>query len=307
MQLQSAFLLLVAVPSAGASTCRPIKDIYTNGRELCEKMWDNSFQYSTDTNAYTMWWFSTDNPNNDVSTAIGHSALDTCSVSNAHTKATPTSITVENHDFKECHPWAEGACCHESTVVTPDKLNNLYGPEYHWNRCGPISQACERFYVQEACFYECDVNLGHYRKCDDSQVAAAVYQTDGVTPCTSSWDPGCGCFENTWQIENMPIQAAYCDAFYEACYDDLFCGSGSFFDCPYDPPTAAPSTRPAKIIEHERNFETMTLVAIIAGLVALVCACLVGTFCYSESKGKMLMYNQFEESRAPNVEMKSRA
>jgi hypothetical protein len=29
----------------------------------------------------------------------------------------------------------------------------------------------------------------------------------------------------------MPIKASYCDAFYEACKNDLFCGHGNFFEC----------------------------------------------------------------------------
>ena len=36
-----------------------------------------------------------------------------------------------------------------------------FGPFFHgmleenfqWDRCGPLSQECERFFVQEACFY----------------------------------------------------------------------------------------------------------------------------------------------------------
>jgi hypothetical protein len=29
----------------------------------------------------------------------------------------------------------------------------------------------------------------------------------------------------------MPIKASYCNAFYDACKDDLFCGYGNFFEC----------------------------------------------------------------------------
>ena len=73
------------------------------------------------------------------------------------------------------------------------------------NRCGPLSPACERFFVQEACFYECDPNVGLWK----------------ITP------------NHTWKISQMPIRAEYCNAWHRACYNDLFCASdgGSYFSC----------------------------------------------------------------------------
>ena len=50
--------------------------------------------------------------------------------------------------FTECHPWKEQACCSQGTVESADKLRKSYGPEYHWDRCGPLSPECERFFVQ---------------------------------------------------------------------------------------------------------------------------------------------------------------
>jgi hypothetical protein len=29
----------------------------------------------------------------------------------------------------------------------------------------------------------------------------------------------------------MPIKKSYCDAWYDACRNDYFCGKGSFFEC----------------------------------------------------------------------------
>jgi hypothetical protein len=62
--------------------------------------------------------------------------------------------------------------------------------------CGKLSSTCEAFFIEEGCFYECDHNLGKWRKhvdCDDESA------------------------ENGWQIEGMPIKASYCDAWFEAC------------------------------------------------------------------------------------------
>ena len=32
------------------------------------------------------------------------------------------------------------------------------------------------------------------------------------------------CYYNTWEMYQMPIKASYCDAWYDACYEDSFCG-----------------------------------------------------------------------------------
>ena len=66
----------------------------------------------------------------------------------------------------------------------------------HNTGCGQLSSACEKFFIEQGCFYECDHNLGKWRKHDD---------------CGSD---GTG---NEWEIEGMPIKASYCDAWYEAC------------------------------------------------------------------------------------------
>ena len=70
------------------------------------------------------------------------------------------------------------------------------------NGCGQLSSACEKFFIEEGCFYECDHNVGKWRKHDD---------------CGSD---GTG---NEWEIEAMPIKASYCDAWYEACSSCLSC------------------------------------------------------------------------------------
>jgi folate receptor len=98
-----------------------------------------------------------------------------------------------------------------------------YGPEYAPDRCGPISDACYNFFVMEECFYECDPTAGLYRKYSDQQVAADI-AANGTTTWT-----------NTWEMYNMPIQISFCNAWYDACYNDLFCSvsDGDFFSCEY--------------------------------------------------------------------------
>ena len=120
--------------------------------------------------------------------------------------------TPEGADFTECHPWHASACCQTATVVTPEKMKTAYGAGYHWDRCGKLSQACERFFVEEACFYECEVNTGLYRKYTDAQhaacsadgvaVGATVTLDDGSAyNCTVGWG---GNDENQWQVHVQP-------------------------------------------------------------------------------------------------------
>lgn len=69
--------------------------------------------------------------------------------------------------------------------------------------------------MDEACFYECDHNIGKFRKYPQ------CFEANG--------DP------NAWQIVNLPIKASYCDAWYNACQNDKFCTDGvtnSYFSVP---------------------------------------------------------------------------
>eukprot|EP01084_Bolivina_argentea_P025658 47730_1 len=194
--------LFQIISSQTEPECKQIKDIYTGGKELCENMWDNSFTYveNDDPNAYTMWFFDDANPNDQVSTSRGLNVTNECLLSYYH-----RDVAAETETFSECHPWKQAACCYETTVQDVETIRNAYGDEYRWDRCGPLSAACERFFVQEACFYECDPNVGLWR-----------YQGN-----------------HSWMITNMPIKSGYCDAWYRACANDYFCASdgGSFFSC----------------------------------------------------------------------------
>lgn len=209
-------VLALSVPSAHAweETCDTFASIYEDGKGLCEKMFGTAFKYETDeAKAYTMWFFDKNNPNEATAAGLGLTVPDTCELSYFH-KEEPSA---EGDDFTECLPWKEKACCKNSTVVSAESLRNSYGAGYEWDRCGPMTQECSRFFVQEACLYECDVTAGLYRKYTDEEAA-------------DENSPG---FENFWQIEGMPIKASYCDAWFNACRNDHFCGGegGDFFEC----------------------------------------------------------------------------
>jgi hypothetical protein len=120
-----------------------------------------------------------------------------------------------------------------------------------------MSEACARFFVQEACMYECDPHAGQYRRYTDDEAAAfaafaavegnpgdpyGAYTVDDAvyagtfdhagTTYNKTVFFGNGVYgPNTWQMYKMPIKASYCDAMHTACSNDYFCGTGDFWEC----------------------------------------------------------------------------
>jgi len=224
---ESIALVVFTLVISGAEAqneCRTFGETYANGKELCERLWDGAFTYVSKFDedyelAYTMWFFEDGNPNDEVTekrieqnkTKWNYTNTNECHLDYFHYEY-PQIL----NGMTECSPWAENACCKKETVASPQVLNDAYGAGFNWNRCGALSQECERFLVQEACLYECDANSGLYRKHH-----------------TFVDDP-----ELSWQIEGMPIKGEYCDAFYQACKDQPFyyCGDadgdpGNWFLC----------------------------------------------------------------------------
>ena len=263
--MRATTLSLLAASAFGWDECKPFKEIYTSGKELCENMWSDSFVYEQDEDAaYAMWFFDQVNPNNAIASSLGkEESPDMCMLQYYHKQGDDGSYAApspENKDAHECHPWKDNACCHSATVNSVTAINEAYGEGYHWDRCGPLSNACEQFFIQEACFYECSPHAGSYRRYDDKTVAAfaafmaetgtgegpcytgvyaGTFEHDGATYQKSVFY-GDGCYgPNRWQMYKMPIKASYCDAFYTACMDDHFCAAagesgGSFFGCAAD-------------------------------------------------------------------------
>jgi len=95
--------------------------------------------------------------------------------------------------------------------VAESQKGTLYGKGYNVHGCGTLSPQCEKYFVEEGCFYECDKNMGKWRKHAD---------------CTTPNSTKAG--DNGWQIEAMPIKASYCDGWYEACKLDTVCAGPTF-------------------------------------------------------------------------------
>lgn len=266
--IRNCILMLGIVRLIQATTpeCRSFEAIYGTGEQLCNTMWGGAFVYTTDeSNAYTMWFFDDNNPNDAVTEAINASTgyeNGSCHLDYYHKDAP----SPEGSNFSECHPWKSNSCCYQETVSSVSTINEAYGANYHWDRCGPLSQACERFFVQEACFYECEPNAGYFRRFHPDDFNAS--------------NPD----HNAWELEGMPIKASYCDAWFEACRNDLFCGNGNFFEC-------------ANIWENHDNSETVivsedsgadpALIAgiLLAGIVAVVAVIFVAHLVRRERAG----------------------
>ena len=92
-------------------------------------------------------------------------------------------------------------------------MNALYGDDYNHGLCEDvvdqnypkISEECQAFFDAENCFYECDKNVGKWRKHENCN------QEDA--------DPA---NHNAWEVYKMPIRASTANAMYEACKNDYF-------------------------------------------------------------------------------------
>jgi len=302
----TAIASVIAAPAAvlgtAAPQCKPFHEIYASGKELCENMWNDAFVYEEDeSNAYTMWFWDAENPNDAVSESLGLLTGDheVCHLDYFH-KDTPGP---EPDGFTECHPWKENACCSHATVLSATKLKESYGPEYHWDRCGPLSPECERFFVQEACFYECDPNAGLFRKWDtdtyDPRCDAYAEEYD------EAYATAQGCDHNTWQMHQMPIKASYCDAWLTACANDMFCAAddGDYFTCArqyeaYDDSAAEIARLTAELEESSGLDASIIAVIAVLGVLAVLGACGTCLLIRHEKKGKPV-FGKLQEQGVP--------
>ena len=92
-----------------------------------------------------------------------------------------------------CSAWSDNSCC---TFATADEslhkydtlqgASALYGGGLGISACGRVSTACQTFFIQESCLYECDVNAGRFRR--------------------HAGDAACADDGNTWQLSNFPLK-----------------------------------------------------------------------------------------------------
>lgn len=258
-------LALARSASAGRADCKRFGAVHPTPRDIPVDLWFGSFTYETDeTKAYDMWWEGAVNPNDALTkTLVASSAIavpdnthfnadgvvDKCYLNDKHKDEDDFLGNVAHPeydpgDFTVCQPWKERSCCKPETVNTVDTIKNLYGPRWIWDKCGALSPACDKFYLEESCFYECSPNAGLYRQFRSStQAATHTAQTGGVVANASNASHA----DADWQITKMPIKASYWDAWHAACKDDVICVGSKDADCdPVVPSTSGtPTIAPA--------------------------------------------------------------
>jgi len=216
----------------GTATCQKFSVKYPTAESIAKVMWFDSFIYETDENvAYDMW--PTDDHNDLLSVKFKNSGtisvansthfnaegqIDKCYLDSYHKDADDPLDNMAHPLYKSegygvCTPWKDRGCCTPETQVSEEAIKTLYGAKSAWDICGPMSDACAKFYLEEDCFYECSPNAGLFKK----------YTTDGAASHNNTggefYDP-LDDGHNKWAIYQMPIKASYFDAWHAACKDE---------------------------------------------------------------------------------------
>ena len=249
------------------SECKEFHKLYSNGKALAETLFGDAFTYEENESiGYDLWFFNENiNPNNAVAKNLQlNSSVTECHLFNGADRHKSEGPGPEASTTAECLPWRKNSCCsHTKTALNVDMLHNLYGAEYRWDRCGPLTPACERFFVYEACFYECEPLAGLYRRfTNNSDASAGLHEAEFNGDNES---------HNQWELYKMPIKASFWDAWHTACYNDKFCAadSGNFFSCAKVP--VAPTNAPAVAVKNESsNTGLVAGLAIVSSLLGLL-------------------------------------
>ena len=109
----------------------------------------------------------------------------------------------EGEEFKKyyCAPWADRSCCTSKTSRNIEEDGTLTLYNMKWNHCARnLSRGCRDWFIKDTCFYECSPNLGPF---------IVVDKRSKIT--------------RKERFINVPLCANDCDAWFEACKDDLTC------------------------------------------------------------------------------------
>lgn len=252
--------------------------------------------------SYTMGFYDPINPNDAISSLLHRNMTSNAAGQQKcglHYYHLDYAVEQTLGQYSECHSFHESSCCKNTTISSYAALNTIYGVEYHIDRCGPMSRACENFFMMEGCFYECDPNAGLYRRYSDEQVAADVAANGSTT------------WTNSWEMYLMPIKAGFCNDWYAACYNDYFCSddSGDFFSCAKlytvtsSPTVASPAV--AELARLQAWTDELMSITVIFSFLGLLLIVFVIYVIYRERRGKAmfapLMAHDADDSHAENI------
>lgn len=105
--------------------------------------------------------------------------------------------TPEDKTYVACHAYMNRSCCTadftRQFLQSPiTKVDDTY-----WNLCGNLSQKCESFMTDIECFYRC-------------------------SPLSINWENP----NYPSSFLRVPVCGEFCDAWFEACKDDMTCAEG---------------------------------------------------------------------------------
>nr|XP_005310744.2 retbindin [Chrysemys picta bellii] len=105
-----------------------------------------------------------------------------------------------------CQLYAANACCsprvaQEISSAPLAKVNDIY-----WDRCGNLSPRCEHYLQRVECFYRC-------------------------SPSAARWPHP----QRPTAVLEVPLCLTFCEAWYEACKDDLTCARNWVSDWQWGP------------------------------------------------------------------------
>ena len=105
--------------------------------------------------------------------------------------------------LKQCSSWSQESCCkvNVSDEIALHGNKNFYN--FHFDLCGDPSPECGKFLMDEECFYHCEPYLAEFL---DPEHAKQGF------------------------VKGIPICARYCDAWFNACKNDLTCARNWLLD-----------------------------------------------------------------------------
>ena len=102
-----------------------------------------------------------------------------------------------------CAPWKDHACCTANTTKQIQDSGTVELYNMHWDQCGKtMSPSCRRYFEMDTCFYECSPNVRPWIVVDKKSKKT-----------------------RRERMVDVPVCATECDAWFEACKDDLTCSN----------------------------------------------------------------------------------
>ncbi|XP_065197887.1 riboflavin-binding protein-like [Sycon ciliatum] len=106
----------------------------------------------------------------------------------------------EGAGYSECFNYQQNSCCTANFTRILAAATVVSVDNFHWGRCGNLSQACEDFMIHIECFYRCSPNAAHW---------------EGQFPSS---------------IAGVPLCSGFCDDWWSACRQQLSCATNWLFD-----------------------------------------------------------------------------